>query len=183
VSIRNQIGTVFYGRGYKNELVYTPETWAEWIKTIAGTSISGGYMVVDNLADIGVYMITALKPSTKYLILFHVKTNTRTISTVMIDKGLGNRPFASDLGILTAGQTGNVKAVASTQATIVLNRFESYIGANTGKIEYGQWRAFECPADSEISSDADTLSADQLAAKYLFVQGVLSVARSSKVFR
>lgn len=173
----NEIKAYFYGWKmcnadgtspyYKSEVPYTPSTWAEW--DLAGTIISNNYAVVDNnTSTIQAEILTTLKTNTKYGLIFNVRLNTRTIDSIMRVTGVSH-PWVDGDYKIRADTTGNFKVISTTKSDVTnINKFATYITPNTGRIEYGSIRIFELPTGSQIETDFNTLTADQLVAKYTF---------------
>jgi hypothetical protein len=150
----------------KNELVYNPNTWVEWIGKLSSTIVSN-YISITNLDVPAAYLTTLLKTSTKYGILLNIRINTRTNLTYLPANAAGTTPFAGD-NTIAAGITGNIKSIMTTKASFATNRIVLYVPLNAGKIELGDIRVFELPAGSQIEADFTNLTADQLAIKYPF---------------
>lgn len=157
------------GRTLKNELNYNRDTWAEWSKTAGVVGDSTGLEFTANGATpVSAELLnTKFKPSTKYGILYNVVSNT----------------FASDFGtdgsvfgyVILPKTVGNNKLVRTSIASISTNKMFLYNQLNTepagNKIKIKDIRLFELPTGSEIESDFNTLTADQLAVKYPYIKG------------
>jgi len=147
---------------YKSEVPYTPATWAEWGKSGSVVSDSTGVSLIDAYPSIS--MSTTLKNSAKYGILFEVISNTAT----------GNLRLASYMTgttetISLAGAVGKQKFMFNTQASIPTNSVNiNMSSANLGEIKFKDIRIFELPVGSQIETDFNILTADQLVAKYTF---------------
>lgn len=170
-SANGQVSSVMKGRTLKNELNYTRDTWAEW-QNKGSAVVSNKYLVIDNnTSNVGAYLPTNVKPSTKYGILVNVRLNTRTIATTLVNPSAGNYPFNTVLSV-KAGQIGNFKSVQTTNTSFSIgNALNTSILADTGRIEFGDYRLFELPTGSEIETDFNTMTADQLAIKYPYIKG------------
>lgn len=152
----------------KNELVYTPATWAEWsgIGT-SGTSVVDNYLVAENKDAASTHFLDCnFKPNTKYGMLIHIRFNTRTINTI-VSVAADDYPF-EDYFRIPAYETGNFKHVSTTKAEFSRNMMYMWLNIDAGKVELGKYRVFELPAGSQIEWDFENLGADQLDAKYPF---------------
>ena len=155
----------------KNELVYTPATWAEWsgIGASFGTSVVDNYLVVENedaTSAANLLLDCNFKPNTKYGMLIHIRFNTRGANTFVSVKA-DDYPFENRFRI-PAYETGNFKHVSATKAEFSMNMMYIWVGISAGKVELGKYRVFELPAGSQIEWDFENLGADQLDAKYPF---------------
>ena len=152
----------------KNEVAYNPETWAEWTSlkgvtfdvtgaSMYGTSSSGWPQIKRS---------TSIKTSTKYGVLLSVLSNTWTEALVMNTNITGFYKL-----IAAAGTTGNIKEIFTSQATISENNFSfmPWSALEEGElIKIKDIRVFELPVGSQIESDFENLTADQLNEKYPF---------------
>lgn len=151
----------------KNEVIYNKDTWAEFIMgapynpTVDNT---GALFTADGTNYKTMYQYTNLKPNTKYLLLFNVPINTATIGKAMFDP---NAYYAVGNTTIISG-TGNFKRVFTTASSIAYNRFQFHLAADTSGLQFKirDIRLLEVPTGSELDTDANTLTADQLAAKY-----------------
>jgi hypothetical protein len=158
-----------------NEVAYDPATCAEW--TIMGTGTtkgSSGIHLVEQSSTEYANINTVCKISTKYGILYNV-----TACTLDNEFDLSS---SSMMGVTTAlpKNIGNNKAIITTPSTISNNYFRVVChSANTEGtyIDFKDVRLIELPTNSEIEKDFNTMTADQLAAKYPF--GALPVASST----
>lgn len=153
----------------KNELVYTPATWAEWegIGASSGTSVVDNYLVIENaVTNANLRLNCNFKPNTRYGMLIHIRFNTREGHTFVYYQR-ADYPFENDFRI-PAYATGNFKHVSATKAEFSMNMMYIFAGRSAGKIELGKYRVFELPAGSQIEWDFENLGADQLDAKYPF---------------
>jgi len=157
-----QVSASVKGRTLKNELNYNHDTWAEWEGSITSRD-SSGIVITDGAKHIA--LPTSLKPSTKYGILTNVISNNFTGNLNSLTSALGA------YFICTAGQTGNFKNVVTSVATITTNKVGYVTGNGTGIIKLKDIRVFELPTGSEIETDFNTMTADQLAQKYPYIQG------------
>ena len=169
--VNGQVSVTLKGRSLKNELNYNRDTWAEWTKTTGVTGDSTGLeLVADNTNEKRSTIATNLKGSTKYGILFNVQNNTLAVVNLNAYSSLTGSSFT----IANKGITGNAKVIITTQTTIATNNLTIYISSSepTGnKIKIRDIRLFELPAGSEIEADFETLTADELAQKYPYING------------
>lgn len=172
-SITNgQLSVVVKGRTLKQELEYNRDTWAEWASktNVVGDSTGLEFTMVDGAYAI-TYLPTNLKPTTKYGILVNIVKNELTTKTIYIDTTV----FPSGAVIAPSGITGNRKIIATTKDTISSNRL--YLQSQNAAVDTGKKvkiidiRCFELPAGSEIEQDFETMTADELAQKYPYIQG------------
>jgi hypothetical protein len=166
-----QISVVMQGRTLKNELIYNRETWAEWASNPSNaiTKDSSGLTITqDGTSYLVVYLNdTKYKDNTKYgLLINFVQVENKPIQLVAGGpSSLGN---TADHTIKTLG---NNKIIFTT-GTIANNRQHIYIPKeNTGTWKFRDIRVFELPAGSEIESDFEAMTADQLATKYPYISG------------
>jgi hypothetical protein len=155
----------------KNELNYTASTWAEWTKANAvGDSTGLEFTMVDSAYAIA-NISTNFKPSTKYGILINVSKNELVTKSLYMDTTV----FTVANAITSTGVTGNKKIVATTQNSIVTNKLYIQSQNTTGdaglKAKLKDIRIFELPIGSEIESDFNTKTADELAQKYAYIKG------------
>lgn len=149
----------------KNELVYTPATWAEFTDPVNKVT-NDGYLILDNLSSsINIRLSTNFKPATKYGMIINIRTNTRINNTQCVVGSELEYPLISDLYI-PAGTKGNFKYISMTNNSFIYNKYYGWVKADTGKIEMGNLRCFELPTGSQIEADFTNLTADQLAVKY-----------------
>ena len=156
------------GRSLKNELVYNRDTWAEWTKTANVVTDTTGIEFTANGSATYTTIPVSIKPLTKYGILFNIVSNSLDKEFYMSESFTGV-PVA-----LSTVQTGYRKITVTSQQAISINTFG--IRPSTGnaigaKIKLRDIRIFELPTGSQIESDFNTLTADQLAEKYPYVQG------------
>lgn len=150
---------------YHNELQYTPSTWAEWSKNSGGAFDStGASITADGSTWQNIWLLnTQFKTSTKYGLLYNVVSNTLTQP---FDIGSGVTAF-TDTSI--SKTVGNNKFVVTSQSSITTNECLFHI-MNTepagNSIKIKDIRVFELPPGSQIETDFNTLTADQLASKY-----------------
>jgi hypothetical protein len=153
-------------RYYTNLLKYNPNTWAEWTKDAGVVGDSTGLEFTANGIDyIDAVINTQLKPSTKYGILYNVKSTNMT-TDMKTSTETNTLPF-DVLGIPTR-TVGNKKIIATTLASFTTNRFHIFvvpteIAGNKAKIV--DIRIFELPVGSSIEADFTNLTADQLYKK------------------
>lgn len=153
----------------KNELNYNPETWAEWTSGFRGSILNGdliGTGITGGGGTVG-YLGTNCKPNTKYLLLYYIKSNSLNVNGFRIATN-------SISGLLNlTHNVGNNKSVFTTPATISYNRLflEFSSAVTSGEIISNSYRLYELPVGSQIETDAQTLTADELAIKYPYIQG------------
>lgn len=165
--IRAKLG----GQTLKNELNYTASTWAEWAKSNAAGDATGLELTSPGSGiSAYAYLATNLKPSTNYLILYTVVSNTMTSACYIGNTGSGHVFPTTNLPKTVGAQ----KIVATSQASFTLNRAQlSNTSSETAgnKLKIKEIRIFELPVGSQIESDATNLTADQLNAKYPYIAG------------
>ena len=69
---------------------------------------------------------------------------------------------------------GNKKVVINTNSTITINKLRFHTAWSNpagSKLKLRDIRMFELPAGSQIEADFNTMTADQLAAAYPYIQG------------
>lgn len=163
-----------------NELPYTPSTWAEWVIAGSGTTkgVSGIHLVADGANDT-VYILTTLKGSTKYGLLYKVPSVTANDNFAMNSQLTG--------GTVVLGKaSGHNKAAITTQAVITTNRLSLFLGASNTDgtyIDLTDFRIYELPLGSQIESDFINLTADQLALMYPFTNGIINSGSMSMHLR
>lgn len=150
---------------YRNELEYTPATWAEW-QGKGTANIINGYLNVENqVGTLSLSTPTTVKPSTKYGILFRVRENTRTTNAIIVSGSGGAYPFPTTV-VVNAGATGSFKSVQTTNAYTTNADFRPSIVKDVGRLQFGDVRVIELPAGSKVEQDFATLSADLLNVMY-----------------
>lgn len=164
------------GNTLKNELSYNPNTWAEWTKSTGVVGDSTGLeFTADTTKYVYSYLNVNFKPNTNYGVLLNILSNN-TGQHLAID-GSSGQPFGMNWGTAI----GNVKAVKTSIANITLQTFRFAIPPNETsglKIKIKDVRVYELPPNSQIETDFNTLSADQLVVKYPFASGISSVGES-----
>jgi hypothetical protein len=148
-------------------VAYTPSTWAEWTKDTGVIGDSTGLEWTADGTNFKNGMINAtLKSTTKYGVLYNVVSSTL----------VGNMTMRTWSGNQLVGQSisktiGNNKLTFTTPSGMTDDKIGFY-SINTepsgNKIKLKDIRVFELPVGSQIESDFNTLTVDQLAAKYLF---------------
>lgn len=155
------------GLTLKNELDYNPATWEEWTLA-ANASISNGLVFAGAGSASTSRLYINAKSNTKYGLLFNVLENSINGAFRMHSSLTG----ATEV-LFEGGLTGPFKKTFLTQGVIE----DNYIGFNLssptteGEVKISDIRLFELPPGSEIESDFESLSADELARKYPYVQG------------
>jgi len=165
------------GELVKNGVSYNPETWAEWTtrNNVTFDSTGATITVYDTYSSLGIK--TSFKPSTKYLLILDVITNDLTTNIINDNSYV----FPDGTVIVTPGQTGIAKAVMTTKETITKNSFHLKRASNETTprtIKLKDIRVYELPSGSQIEADATNLTADELNAKYPFIQGTKSVTKT-----
>jgi hypothetical protein len=168
--VNGQVSASVKGRTLKNELNYNRDTWAEWEK-FTGVQIVNGeleYTTHDSDNKIAV-LPTKLKNNTTYGLLLNIPYSEITNKNMIFGNNLTGKyeiffgpPYA----------IGNKKHIFTT-TTIADNTLKLYmasVGSN-GKVRIKDIRIFELPTGSEIENDFNTMTADQLAQKYPYING------------
>ena len=160
-----QVSASVKGRTLKNELNYNRDTWAEWVVT--GESSKGNGLITLNRTTENAYiqLDTSLKPNTKYGFLLNVISTNANIGSITNDTdAFANASF--DLSSI-----GNKKIIKTSLSTITNNKI-AWRSLNTNIfVQMKDIRAFELPVGSEIETDFNTMTADQLAIKYPYIKG------------
>jgi hypothetical protein len=156
---------IMMGRWFKNELVYTPSTWAEWTKPagVVGNSTGLEWTSVSSAWQ-ECTLPTNIKTSTKYGFLYSVVSTTFTTDLACdVSKTFPTTAFP-------ATTTGNKKVVMTSNSTITNNKFSIRKSLSTeasgNKVKIKDLRLFELPTGSQIEIDFTNLTADQLNALY-----------------
>jgi hypothetical protein len=165
------VGLKVDGMTLKNELNYNNETWAEWTKVDAIGDSTGLEFTLSDITNARASIPTNVRVNTKYGLLFSVISNGLTVRYIQT----GNQLTGVYTNIVSPAQVGNIKHVFTTQSTITNNSLtltaNSY-GDGGLKVKLApNIRIYELPTGSEIESDFNTMTADQLAIKYPYVQG------------
>lgn len=152
---------------YRSEVPYTPETWAEWVKTDVAGDSTGIEFVSNGVNPRLIRFATQLKSNTKYLLLYNVIS-----STITQNFRFGYNASTAFVAGTIPKAVGNQKQLLPTLNPIIDNRIELAImhvtepSGNSIKIE--DFRIFEVPVGSQIESDANTKTADELNILYPF---------------
>ena len=147
-----------------SEVPYTPSTWAEWSSALTTLDITGAEITATGSILCG----KTIKTSTKYGFLFNVVSNNLSVPGNLFCGGGITYPFNSATFLTSVGQVGNVKGIViSNTGTSGFVQFNVSGTAGT-KIKLKDIRIFELPTGSTIETDFNTMTADQLTAKYLF---------------
>lgn len=155
------------GLTLKNEIDYNPETWEEW--ALAGNaSISNGLVLAGTGSAHTSYLNINAKSNTKYGLLLNVLKNT-----INGNFRISNSLTGTTESLFIGGFTGPYKKIILTQEVIVNNYIGFNLSSSTteGEVKISDIRLFELHPGSEIESDFESLSADELARKYPYVQG------------
>lgn len=164
-----QVSVTLRGRSLKNELNYDRSSLTGWSKALA--TIENNQIV---FTGDGVNTAYALKSDCTF------ETNTKygmLLSVFSNDSGqvlkFNNNQLLNDQSYSLGSTSGNKKVVFTTKSSITINHadFHCYNMPNGTKIKFGDIRMFELPAGSEIETDFNTLTADQLAQKYPYING------------
>lgn len=149
---------------YKSEVPYNPTTWEEWVNMSTSSTFNNGEVTITpkSNVDCGIYMVSALKPSTKYGFLYNV-VNVNTLTSLNT-----SQPF--NWAAIPVATIGNNKLILTSNETISPNYVYFYTRqvTATGSVTLKDIRVFELPTGSQIETDFNTLTADQLNAKYTF---------------
>lgn len=151
-----------------NLAVYNPETWQEWTLA-ANSAIVDSKLVISGTASSAVTLLDIMfKNSTKYGLLFKSEGNTITDANgLRINSNLTGTTITD---AVPAGFNGISKVVLTTQASISSypNQLRLSLAATaaSGSITLSDIRVFELPTGSQIESDFDTLTADELDVLY-----------------
>lgn len=181
--IPTQAGIKAYFYGYKmchsdgvspyqvSEVPYNPVSWAEWTKPSGYLADTTGLEYTSTGANDPMLSNTncTFKNSTKYGLLLNSLINNMVRPWAMQTNLTG-----TNVPILASNQVGIIKTIFTTQANIVTNGLQ--IGLQGGasvspvgtKLKFKDFRVFELPAGSQIETEFNTLTADQLTAKYMF---------------
>jgi hypothetical protein len=173
---RGFLDFIFEGRTLINQLVYNKDTWAEWTKSASGVTASatGIKITADGSGLKYISLNTNMKPNTKYGYLFNVTNNTITTGSNVI---LTSYQSINSIGMQLGNKTGHQKFIDISVSTIINNRVRFEVNASTPSgqhIELKDIRVYELPTGSQIETDFNTLTADQLAIKYPFASGMQS---------
>lgn len=172
-------GLKINGRTIKNELNYNPITWEEWTKNSINTTVdaTGVTFTTSDIQYVNLRLSnkTNFKPLTNYGILYEVVS-----SNIVRGLKVGNDEYGfrdSDI----PSQVGNQKSKTTTNGTKSLEGILFYTDLQTSgnKIKIKDIRVYELPTGSEIETDFNNLTADQLASKYPFARGIQSVGEES----
>jgi hypothetical protein len=168
-----QVSCSVKGRTLKNELNYNRDTWEEWTKTVGkvvGDSTGLEFTFSDVSPSATAILSTGVKNSQKYGLLLNVASNT--LSTKRLE--LSNEYTGNYITLVGAGIIGNIKLIFTTQSNITTNQLkilQNAYGDLGLKIKLKDIRIFELPTGSQIETDFNTLTADQLAQKYPYISG------------
>jgi hypothetical protein len=154
----------------KNELVYNRDTWIDVTKA---SGVTGDATGLEFTSDGVTSTITATfqntpKSNTKFGLLYTIVNTSISSGSLRVGNSMTGTAFNLPNAL------GNNKSVFTTQQ-VVPSPFRIYLSGGIepagNKIKLRDMRIFELPAGSEIESDFNTLTADQLAEKYPYVQG------------
>lgn len=168
-NVYGQVSVTLKGRSLKNELNYNRDTWAEWTKDPGVIGNATGLEFTNGETIQRAKCPTKLKASTKYGVLYYVASCDLDHSFIL---GESATPISTTL--LLSKDLGNNKVVVTSASSFMVNRIRLYaeLGNTQGKkIKIKDIRIFELPSGSEIESDFNTLTADQLAQKYPYING------------
>jgi len=162
-----QVSAVVKGMTLKNELNYNRDTWAEW-ELLQGSTIESNNLKIAKFNSITVRLNANFKTNTKYGFIFYkVNSGTSRLSLSSSSAFNTNLWFTSNL---TGSQY--VKAIETTKSEITLNRVAFFTSETSEEsMIIKDIRCFELPTGSEIENDFETLTADQLAQKYPYING------------
>jgi hypothetical protein len=156
-----------------NILNYNPVTWEEWTLTELNIVENGALVLKRTTSASNAILPAKFKPNAKYGFL------TLVLSTVGISVGIAGRISCWDDAFADSSsgdapldsffsEVGNRKLVLTSKQTINKNRLFIRTNANDVEVKIKDLRAFELPTGSEIENDFNTMTADQLNAKYPF---------------
>jgi hypothetical protein len=145
---------------------YSPKTWVEWSKSGVIGDTTGLEFTANGTTSSGAQLSgTSFKPSTKYVILYSVVSNTMTGNF-----GLDGSVFGYTALTKTVG---NNKVVVTSAASITVNKFYLYTQLPTEilghKIKIKDLRVLEVPVGSQIEADVNAYNADQLNILYPWI--------------
>lgn len=162
-----QMNVKVSGNTLKNELNYNRDTWAEWTKSAnAIASVEGLEITADGTWN-GATLQTNIKPNTKYGFIYYVISNSVTKTLYF---GAPNTALSAT-GLKAIG---NNKLILTSYSNIVSNVIKTGLDITEtigNKIKLKDIRLFELPTGSQIETDFNTLTADQLAEKYPYING------------
>ena len=153
---------------YKSEVPYTPATWAEWTKNSLITVDSTGMNYTADGVTYGTARMTnppVWKTSQKYGLLYNI-VNASGLQLYLDISG----PIIGMEQTYLQAVAGNGKNIFTTAPSISSNSliFVSPVSTVGKNIKIKDIRIFELPAGSQIETDFNNLSADELSAKYTF---------------
>lgn len=167
------------GNTLKNELNYNPNTWAEWVVPTEDipniTKDSTGITFTSPNNEVIYAALSAnIKVSTKYGFLFNVVSVNAPTCPILFGGGSeGSKQFA---GTSIPKVVGNNKLIVTSYANLGKNTYIQMSPGSPGEtVKLKDIRVYELPAGSQIETDFNTLTADQLAVKYPFYSGIQSV--------
>lgn len=169
----SELNAVLKGNTLKNELNYDPTTWAEWSKNnVVGDATGLEFTMVDNAFAIA-SIPTNFKPSTNYILVINIASNSLGVSKPLkVDNTVATAAFYI---VTSASGVGNKKFMFTSHAVISTNRLfiqsDKTVGDAGTKVKLRDIRVYECPSGSQIETDYNSLSADQFAVKYPYIQG------------
>lgn len=150
----------------KNETDYTPSTWAEWQTSTGVTKDSTGLTLTNTGTSLNSSILANIKLSTKYGFLFNLISSNIVVNNIIL--GGGGAGVGSFNNNTISPVIGNNKF---TELSTPLAGVKVYIqnsGTATETFKFKDFRCFELPVGSQIETDFNNLTADQLVAKYLF---------------
>ena len=161
-----------YFKGYKmchsdgvspyqvSEAPYTPSNWAEWSKSSGVVGDSSGLEFTGDATSFKNGTINAtIKAATKYGFLYNVVS--KSIIGTVGSNGVISNSIPTNIG--------NNKYSSTTVVSSSVFQFFVFNNEPVGnKIKFKDIRLFELPPGSQIETDFNTLTPDQLSAKYLF---------------
>lgn len=175
LSKRGKLDVGLKGMTLYNELNYNPETWEEWDKTSGVIGDATGLTVTaDGVNIITAKIYTNLKPSTKYGYIVNIVKNTVTTGTIPRFDNTGT--VLPAFVPITSGFVGLKKSRQTTPSDLsAMNNkilFAIYSNTDSGQeIKMKDIRCYELPVGSEIETDFENMTADELNIKYPYVQG------------
>jgi|GEM_PF-2517712 len=165
VIVPGELKATVLGRTLKNELDYTPATYAEW--TVAGTGSTKGSTGIHLVAEGNneyAELSVVCKSNQKYGVLYNVLA-----TDLLADKFYISSTSIIGVATLIPQALGNNKATFTTANPIANNTLRCVTGSSSTDgtyIDFKDIRLYELPTGSEIESDFTNMTADQLALKY-----------------
>jgi len=148
-----------------NLLSYNPITWIEWITSPANkftADISGLEITATNGSNEFAYLVSNFAPNLNYGLLYNTVSSNITGSWAISSTSAFNSLTLENI-------IGNKKVILTSKSIITDNTIRFILGSNNStstKIKIKNIRVFYLPVGSQILSDFNTLTPDQLDIKY-----------------